>query len=39
MFLLSILYLQKIQNTSFYLLQEQLQEKIILSHVILPQVF
>lgn len=39
MFLLSILYLQKIQNTSFYLLQEQLQEKIILSHVILPHVF
>lgn len=39
MFLLSILYLQKIQNTSFCLLWEQLQEKVILSYGILPQVF
>lgn len=36
---LSVLYLQKMQNTSSWILQKQLQEKIMLSHMILPQVF
>lgn len=36
---LSVLYLQKMQNTSSWILQKQLQQKIMLSHVILPQVF